>query len=128
MGWVSRRITERQSGQIFRLAADPGNATREPNLQNISALAENAGEESAQQYKIASNAKDADAQYGLGFSYQYGFNVEKNYKQAVKLYQLAAHAGNAAAQVNLGAMYEYGLGVEKDYNEAKRLYQLAADL
>ena len=63
----------------------------------------------------------------MGYMYQYGQGVEKDYSEAVKWYKKAADQGYAGAQCNLGVMYENGYGVEKDYSEAAKWYRKAAD-
>lgn len=67
------------------------------------------------------------AQSNLGFCYQYGKGVAKDFAEAVKWYQLAADHGEAGAQTNLGHCYKMGEGVAKDLVVAVKWYQLAAD-
>ena len=68
---------------------------------------------------------DAAAQNYIGWMFENGQSVAKNYDAAVKWYRLAAGQGYASAQNNLGRMYEKGRGVPKDYHEAIKWYRLA---
>jgi TPR repeat protein len=51
---------------------------------------------------------NADAQFELGFMYQYGEGVPEDYEQAVAWYRKAADQGNAGGQACLGTMYRDG--------------------
>ena len=68
-----------------------------------------------------------EAQFNLGYMYQYGQGIKQDYFKAVELYQKAAEQGLAVAQFNLGVMYEEGRGVKQDYFKAFEWYQKAAD-
>ena len=61
---------------------------------------------------------NADAQYTLGFMYEFGRGVPENDKTAVKWYTLAAEQGHAKGQSNLGTMYAKGKGVLTDNRRA----------
>ncbi|MDE6514315.1 MAG: caspase family protein, partial [Muribaculaceae bacterium] len=69
----------------------------------------------------------SDAQNHLGYMYDYGLGVDKNYVEAVRWYRKSAEQGNSYAQRNLGYMYCDGLGVEKSYTEAVKWYKMAAE-
>ena len=45
---------------------------------------------------------DAKAQLQIGYQYEYGEGVKRNYQDSVKWYRKAAEQGNATAQSNLG--------------------------
>ena len=94
---------------------------------------ERRGEEAPQQTDIktqilikAAEQGNADAQYKLGLSYEYGDRVEQNYVKAAHWYILSSNRGNANAKFNLANMYENGLGVSRNLREAADLYQSAA--
>lgn len=70
---------------------------------------------------------DANAQAKLGWMYEYGCGVEKDYLEAAKCYQKAAKQGDVGAQSTLGAMYASGVGLEKDPAEALKWLRKAAD-
>jgi TPR repeat protein len=65
------------------------------------------------------------AQNTLGYKYEYGIDVKRNYKISAEWYQKAAEQNNAKAQYNLGAMYANSLGVSQDYVEAYKWFSLA---
>lgn len=69
---------------------------------------------------------DPEAQHILGFMYDQGDGVPKDYKEAVKWYTKAAKQGHAGAQCNLGMMYHSGQGVLQNYNNAAKWYAKAA--
>ena len=70
---------------------------------------------------------DADSQHSLGWLYENGSGVARNYIAASYWYKLSAAQGLGGAQLNLGNLYDNGLGVEKNYEEAARLYLAAAE-
>jgi TPR repeat protein len=74
----------------------------------------------------AADQGNTRAQNSLGFMYQEGLGIPKDFKQAMFWYRKAANRGDAAAQLNLGVMYERGEGVAPDNGEARRWYSLAA--
>jgi len=79
------------------------------------------------EFKPLAEQGDAIAQLNLGFMYEKGWGVPKNYREAAHWYRKAALQGDAMAQFNLGFMYEKGWGVPKNYREAFRWYRKAAD-
>ena len=58
--------------------------------------------------------------------YQYGYGVERNYDEAVRLFRLSAEQGSAPGMSHLGFMYENGKGAAKNLDEARKLYEQAA--
>ena len=74
--------------------------------------------EAARRLRIAAEAGHALGQNDLGYMYQNGMGVERDYAEAVKWYRLAADGGNSIAEANLAFMYLGGLGVAKDQDEA----------
>ncbi len=82
-------------------------------------------------------AGDADAQYGVAFSYSQGKGVAKNDVEAAKWYRLAAEHESAGAvcesslpclaQGQLALLYEHGgEGVPRDIEEALKWFRRAA--
>ena len=63
----------------------------------------------------------------LGWVYQNGYGVEKNYSVAFDCYKRAADQNDAKAQNNLGFMYENGLGVAKNAALAMKWYMKSAN-
>ena len=70
---------------------------------------------------------NANAQIILGFMYENGEGMTKNFDEAVKWYRRAADQGYAIAQNNLGDIYYYGKGVTRDYDKALNWFRKAAD-
>ncbi len=69
---------------------------------------------------------DSNTQVNLGYMYEKGHSVNKDYYEAVKWYRKAAQQDNVYGQAYLGDMYENGKGVEMDLYEAINWYQKAA--
>ena len=67
------------------------------------------------------------SQHLLGYMYQHGEGVEKDYEKAIHYYTLSANQGNSSAQYNLGNMYYFGQGVKKDYEKAIHYYTLSVN-
>ena len=55
-------------------------------------------------YQKAAAIEFAQAQYHIGYLYENGFGVEKNYEKALEWYQKAAAQGDSDAQKNLDRM------------------------
>jgi len=77
-------------------------------------------------FRKAAEQNYAPAQSNLGYCYDNGRGVEKDYAEAVKWYRKAAEQGHAEAQVNLGCCYANGQGVPKDQVEAYAWFSMAA--
>ena len=67
------------------------------------------------------------SQNHLGWFYQNGYGVEKNYSIAFDCYKKAADQNDAKAQNNLGYMYEHGLGVAENTTLAIEWYMKSAN-
>ena len=78
-------------------------------------------------FRQAAEMGYSDAQYNLGYCYDYGRGVTQDSTEAAKWYTMAAEQGNISAQNNLAILYETGHGVEKDLAEAVRWYRAAAE-
>ena len=79
-------------------------------------------------YRIAAESGNAEAQVELGEMYTDGEVVEENLQEAAYWYQKAADQDNAIALKNLGAFYYYGNGVSEDVEKGIALIQKAVDL
>lgn len=73
------------------------------------------------------NQNIANAQTDLGYLYEKGIGVERDYAKALFLYNKAAKQGFASAQHHLGVMYENGQGVDQNYTKAFEWYSKAAN-
>jgi len=51
------------------------------------------------------------------------YELQKNYKEAVRYYLPLAHDGYEKAPLKLAHLYKEGLGVEQDYKKAVKLYR-----
>jgi TPR repeat protein len=71
---------------------------------------------------------DADSLNGLGFIYQKGLGVQRDYSRATQLYTAAAEQGHFNAANNLGFIYSQGRGVPRDYVRAYSWYSMAVIL
>lgn len=69
---------------------------------------------------------DPQAQVFVGYLYETGQYVERNYPKAAQWYSRAAEQGNAIAQSQLGSMYWLGKGVPQNYILAYMWLDLAA--
>lgn len=84
--------------------------------------------EEGKQTLAKAQAGDAEAQWRMGFNYDYGNEgFSKNKSEAVKWYRKSAENGNAEAQNRLGDYYYYGWGILEDENEAIKWYRKAAN-
>jgi hypothetical protein len=64
----------------------------------------------------------------LGFLYQTGQGVKKDYSRAAQLYEKSCNGGNAHGCFNLGLLYKTGTGVAQDYSRATALFRKAVKL
>ena len=81
-----------------------------------------------EKYFEAPLAGTADADYQLGWHYEYGLGLPKNLTEAARRYRLAAERGKATAMKCLGQLYEEGKGVLENWIEAAKWYQKSAEL
>jgi uncharacterized protein len=68
---------------------------------------------------------DPAAQSYLGFMFETGRGVPKNYTEAAMWYRRAAEQGDSLAQYSLGLLYDRGEGVPMDIVEASKWLNLA---
>jgi uncharacterized protein len=71
-------------------------------------------------------AGDPHVQFSLGFQYEEGEDVGRDFKEAAKWYRKAADQGLATAQFKLAKMYDNGHGVSRDAEQAFAWYRKAA--
>lgn len=67
----------------------------------------------------------ANAKYNLGYMYELGLGVPRDFNKAIRLYKLAAASGSVKAQVVLGNIYFNGIGVTQDIDLAIHWFELA---
>ncbi len=76
--------------------------------------------ELAEAAKVKADSGDKDAQFNLGFMFENGQGVLKDYDIAVKYYTLAGDSEHIGAIIKLADIYRYGRpGVEKNEALAK---------
>lgn len=78
-------------------------------------------------FRRAADQGDADAQFALGRTYQYGLRYA-DYSFAASWYFLAADQGHSEAAFELAKLYESGQGVHQDHAHAAAYYRQAAEL
>lgn len=69
----------------------------------------------------------SEAQNNMGFLYENGFGVKRNYTVAIKWYNLAAEQGLPEAQHNMGMLNYQGYGVSQSFVVAKRWFNKSAN-
>jgi TPR repeat protein len=69
---------------------------------------------------------DAAAQTYLGYMFETGRGVPRNYTEAAMWYRRAAEQGDSLAQYSLGLLYDSGFGVPRDIVEAAKWLELSA--
>jgi len=74
----------------------------------------------------AAEEGNVTAIYQMGYFYEHGDGVARDYAEAAKWYRAAADKGNAEAQASLGNLYEMGEGVPDDWVQAANWYMKAA--
>ena len=77
--------------------------------------------------RVKAEEGNPDYQYLYGASFEYGWGVEEDVKQAMNWYKKAADQKQKAAYNAIGNFYRMGQGVEANPKEALRWYQLGAD-
>jgi len=68
---------------------------------------------------------EASAQTYLGFMFETGRGVPRNYTEAAMWYRRAAEQGDSRAQYSLGLLYDHGFGVPRDVVEANKWLNLS---
>ena len=66
------------------------------------------------------------AMLNLGYLFESGRYVRRNYNEAFHWFGQAADAGNADGELQLGGCYHYGLGTTPNYSMAAKYYKLSA--
>jgi hypothetical protein len=80
----------------------------------------------ARVFREAAERGHARAQVQIGWHYEFGRGVPRDYDEAWKWYRRAAAQGDPTATSNIGGMHFYGKGVPASYAEALRYYRPAA--
>jgi Sel1 repeat len=78
-------------------------------------------------FRIAADQGNARAMANLGWIYENGFGIDRDYAQAMIWYLKAVDHGDVIANWNIARLYENGWGVSRDLVLARSWYQKAAD-
>jgi TPR repeat protein len=115
------------AGAVFCLLASHTAAAR------ADRVAEGVRAYARQQYVLASELLIPPAQLGdplaqtyLGFMYQEGRGVPRDYVEAARWFHAAAEQGQPTAQFFLALLYDKGFGVRRDFVNAEIWLDLAA--
>lgn len=79
-----------------------------------------------QQWRALAERGDIIAANNLGYLYETGRGVPRDYTEALRWYRVTAEAGAPIGQFNLGETYLEGRGVEADPVEAAKWFLLAS--
>lgn len=77
-------------------------------------------------YKESIKNGSTISMYNLGYYFDNGYNVKRDYMVAYDYYRMAAEQNHTNAQAELGWIYEKGNGVSQDYYKSAYWYDLAA--
>jgi TPR repeat protein len=69
-------------------------------------------------YRRAAEQDQPQAQNNLGYMYENGEGLPRDYQEAFKWYRKAADKGDPEAQNNVELMYKNGFGVPRDYTRS----------
>jgi len=64
----------------------------------------------------------------LGYMYEQGRGVAKDYSRALRLYQAAANKRHPGAYTRMGFMHHHGMGVDQNIEKALQWYKQAIEL
>src|SRR5277367_1878958 len=98
-------------------------------LHNYSTTSNPTNEELQSAIKLlrASAAQgNASAEYRLGYLYEHGLDVSRDYEKARENYLAAAQQGHSSAENNLASLYQRGQGVPKNLAKAYEWYLSSA--
>lgn len=84
--------------------------------------------EAVRWFTKAANANHREAQYWLGYCYDWGKGVSQSRKTAAEWYSKAARQGSPEAMTRLGTFYQYGTGVQRSPYTAEDWFRKAAKL
>ncbi len=79
------------------------------------------------EYEQCSRMGHSGCQNMLGYFYNKGLGVKKDFNRACEFYQDSARQNNSSAMYNLGVMYANGQGVKKDMAKAHELFLKSAN-
>ncbi len=80
-----------------------------------------------QMLREAADAGNVSAMLNLGYMYETGRYLPKDYSLAFRWFSLAADKGDAEGELQTGGCYHYGLGTTQDFSLAAKYYRYAAE-
>jgi TPR repeat protein len=129
----SRSSVDRLRRSLFIAAATATLLVSIGNFAEAASFRQGVSAFNRQEYLLASQnffplAEQGDpaAQTYLGFMFETGRGVPKNYTEAAMWYRRAAEQGDSLAQYSLGLLYDKGQGVPQDIVEANKWLNLSA--
>jgi TPR repeat protein len=81
----------------------------------------------AEEIRLKAERGDPQAEFHLGWKYQKGKGMSKDFGKALTWYRKAAEQGHVRAMNNLGGLYARGEGILQDYRQAIYWYKQAAE-
>ncbi len=85
------------------------------------------GSDQIEIFSKACESGDAKGCFNLGFVYNTGKGLKKDYVKARKYYLISCDAGYARACTRLGLLYGEGKGIKKDMTKANKLFKKACE-
>jgi TPR repeat protein len=131
-GAGKRRVLSARARPAFLAAAAVGFLLLAGDFAGAGTFQQGVAAFNRQQYLLAAQnffplAEHGDpaAQSYLGFMFETGRGVPKNYTEAAMWYRRAAEQGDSLAQYSLGLLYDKGQGVPQDIVEANKWLNLS---
>jgi TPR repeat protein len=120
------------AGLLYKRAATNGNAFAQNRIGRLYEVGDSTTitrnlSRSAHWYRMAADQGYRDAETNLGYLYEKGSGVPRDYIEAGKWYLKAAEKGEPVAQYRLGLLYELGKGVSRNDSDASKWILLAAE-
>ena len=121
---------------LLKAAATQGHRDAEIKLQELVPEKEDEQSKSDDNDGISDDAKkfivrakngDVEAQFVLGYMYDYGEGLPRDSEKAVHWYTKASEQGEARASYGLGLMYKYGEGVPQNLQQVVYWYTKASE-
>jgi uncharacterized protein len=75
-------------------------------------------ERAISEFKPEAELDNTYAQIKIGFMYENGWGVDKDFIQALEYYESAARAGNPEGLISIAKLYAYGKGVDRNEERA----------
>ena len=77
---------------------------------------------------LANTTNESYKMVDIGFAYQKGIGVNRNYDTALFWYRKSAELNNANGMFNIGLCYHEAWGVPRNYDSSLKWYLKAAEL